>query len=86
MITPDEAARHGFAAPLHRDFASACPFTASQYAEFLMTESSVIAAVEYGRRTEAGVRAWLLAQLEPLFGGGERRVAFGGYIQALRRL
>jgi hypothetical protein len=86
MITADEAGRHGFAAPLHRDFASACPFTARQYAEFLMTESSVIAAVEYGRKTEADVRAWLEAELAPLFGGGARRVAFGGYIQALRRL
>jgi SAM-dependent methyltransferase len=86
MITPDEAARHGFSAPLHRDFASACPFTAPRYAEFLMTESSVIAAVEYGRDDEGRVRAWLEAELAPLFGGGERRVAFGGYIQALRRL
>lgn len=86
MITADEAGRHGFAAPLHRDFASACPFTASQYAAFLMTESSVIAAVEYGRKTEAEVRAWLERELEPLFGRKPRRVAFGGYIQALRRL
>jgi SAM-dependent methyltransferase len=86
MITEDEAVRHGFATPLHRDFASACPFTASQYAAFLMTESSVIAAVEYGRKTEAEVRAWLEGELAPLFGREPRRVAFGGYVQALRRL
>ena len=86
MITADEAGRHGFAAPLHRDFASACPFTAAQYAAFLMTESNVIAAVEYGERTEAEVRGWLDGELAPLFGREPRRVAFGGYIQALRRL
>ena len=86
MITADEAGRHGFAPPLHRDFASTCPFTAPQYAAFLMTESSVIAAVEYGRKTDAEVRAWLERELAPLFGREARRVAFGGYIQALRRL
>lgn len=86
MITPEEAARHGFGAPCQRDFASAVSFTARQYAAFLMTESAVIAAVEYGDETEDGVRAWLEAELEPLFAGETRRVAFGGYIQALRRL
>jgi len=86
MITADEARRHGFAEPLQRDFASASSFTAPQYAAFLMTESSVIAAIEYGREAEAEVRAWLESQLVPLFGREPRRVAFGGYIQALRRL
>jgi SAM-dependent methyltransferase len=86
VITADEAERHGFAAPVHRDFASACSFTARQYAAFLMTESNVIAAVEYGRQTEAEVRAWLELGLRPLFGDESRPVAFGGYIQALRRL
>jgi len=86
MIAANEAERHGFAAPRHRDFASACSFTARQYAAFLMTESNVIAAVEYGRQTDAEVRAWLESGLRPLFGDESRPVAFGGYIQALRRL
>jgi SAM-dependent methyltransferase len=86
MITADEAERHGFAAPAFCDFASACSFTAPQYAAFLMTESSVIAAVEYGGKTEPEVRAWLEGELAPLFGPAPRRVDFGGYVQALRRL
>ncbi len=85
-LTAEEAARHGFSAPIRRDFASECTFTASRYAEFLMTESNVIAAVEYGREDEGRLRARLEADLAPLFGTGPRRVAFGGYIQALRRL
>ena len=51
-----------------------------------MTESNVIAAIEYGREDRVRVRARLEADLAPLFGGRPRRVAFGGYIQALRRL
>lgn len=86
MITADEAAAHGFGVPAHCDFASECSFTAARYADFLMTESNVIAAVEYGDGDEGRLRAWLESDLEPLFGGESRRVAFGGYIQALRRL
>ena len=88
---PDDHSRtrrggHGFAAPLHRDFASTCSFTAAQYAAFLMTESNVIAAVEYGGKTAAMMQAWLEDELAPLFGRQPRRVAFAGYVQALRRL
>ena len=50
-----------------------------------MTESSVIAAVEYGSEPADGVRAWLEAELAQLFGDGPRRVAFSGYVQALQR-
>ena len=85
MITAEEAARHGFAAPVHRDFASVVSFTARQYAAFLMTESNVIAAVEYGQEAEARVRAWLESELSTLLGAGSRPVAFSGYVQALRK-
>jgi hypothetical protein len=85
MITAEEAARHGFGAPVQRYFAAGASFTAREYARFLMTESNVIAAVEYGDEGEDGVRAWLEAELLGLFGRGSRRVAFSGYVQALRR-
>jgi hypothetical protein len=85
MVTAGEAARHGFEAPAHRDFASAASFTARQYAAFLMTESNVIAAIEYGDEAEDEVRAWLESELLSLFGEGSRPVAFSGYVQALRR-
>jgi SAM-dependent methyltransferase len=85
-ITAEEAERHGFGAPVHRDLSMTCPFTAAGYAAFLMTESNVIAAVEYGGVAADGARAWLEAELVPLFGTEEHVVTFGGYIQAMRRL
>jgi hypothetical protein len=81
-----EAARRGFDPPGERDFASAWPFTPTEHAAFLMTESSVVAAVERGGETDAAVGAWLETELAGPFGHEARRVAFGGYIQALRRL
>jgi SAM-dependent methyltransferase len=85
LVTSEEAARFGFFPPATHAFESECPFTAAQYADFLMTESNVIAAVEYGVRTAAEAKAWLEAQLHPLFRGESRALAFGGYIQLLRK-
>ncbi len=85
LVTAGEATRHGFEPPVRRDFASVVSFTARQYAAFLMTESNVIAAVEYGSEAEERARSWLESELLPLFGEGPRPVAFSGYVQALRR-
>jgi hypothetical protein len=84
-VTSDEARRFGFGEPANHTFASRCSFTAAEYADFLMTESNIIAAVEYGEQSADDVRAWLESQLTPLFGGRSRSVAFGGYIQALQK-
>jgi SAM-dependent methyltransferase len=85
MVTAAEAHRSGFDVPVQRGFASAAAFTAREYAAFLMTESNVIAAVEYGGEHEREARAWLESELLALFGEGSRSVAFSGYVQALRR-
>jgi SAM-dependent methyltransferase len=86
MVTSDEAARFGFSSPANHEFISQCSFTARQYSGFLMTESNVIAVVEYGNQSADDVRAWLESQLAPLFGGRSRAVAFSGYIQVLQKL
>jgi hypothetical protein len=85
MIRADEAQAAKFDRPVETDFSSACKFTAREYALFLMTESNVVAAIEYGDRTASEVLDHLEHELEPLFGGVPRRVQFAGYIQALRR-
>jgi len=86
IITGEEAKRFGLTGPENEAFESRCSFTATRYADFLMTESNVIAVVEYGKGTAEQVRIWLEAELTPLFGGGSRAVSFEGYIQLLRKL
>jgi SAM-dependent methyltransferase len=86
VITPSEALVHGFDVPTLVGFASDWAFTGKAYAAFLMTESNVVAAIEYGRQDEDRILTWLESELEPIFGGRSRRVAFEGYIQVLRRL
>ena len=78
--------RFGFGEPTHHPFESRASFTAPGDADFLMTESNVIAAVEYGHRSGEEIRGWLEEELSGLFQGEARAVAFGGYIQLLQRL
>jgi len=85
IVTAEEAGRHGFDRPRREDFDLAWPFTAEQYARFLMTESAITAAVEHGHRRAADVAGWLERQLQPVLGGLARRLAFGGYVQVLRK-
>ena len=85
MLTAEEATPHGFEAPLHLEFAMPCAFTPRGYAAFLMTESNVVAAVEYGSEREDGVRRWLEREIQPLFEDQAHWLTFAGYIQALRR-
>lgn len=85
IVTPGEAARYGYGPPSRGDFSIDCAMSARQYSEFLMTESNVIAAVEYGSQAAGQVRARLEAELSPLFGGAPRRIAFAGYVQTLRK-
>ena len=84
-VTAREAEGFGFTAPADHDFVTHCTFTAARYSDFLMTESSVIAAVEYGKRPPGEIRAWLEEELSPLFAGESRRITFTGYIQILRK-
>jgi SAM-dependent methyltransferase len=86
MVTGEEAVSCGLSDPVNHTFVMPCSLTAQRYAEFLMTESNVIAAVEYGTQTADRVRGWLQAELAPLFGGKSREVLFGGYVQVLRKL
>jgi SAM-dependent methyltransferase len=85
FIGRDEAETYGFTDPVTHHFTFPWAFTADQYAAFLLTESSVIAAVEFGRERAGEVRSWLIAELSPMFGTDAREVDFGGYVQLLQR-
>jgi SAM-dependent methyltransferase len=85
IVTPGEATRCGYEPPTRSDFSIDHAMSARQYSEFLMTESNVIAAVEYGSQAAGQVRARLESELSSLFGGAPRRIAFAGYVQTLRK-
>lgn len=59
-------------------FSEAEPFDAARYAEYLMTETNVAAAVRAGA-SPASIRQWLQATLPAVFGGRTREVLFDAY-------
>jgi SAM-dependent methyltransferase len=85
FIGRDEAETYGFSDPVTHPFTFPWAFTADQYAAFLLTESSVIASVEFGRENAEEVRGWLISELSHMFVGQTLAIEFGGYIQLLRR-
>lgn len=84
-IAGDEARAHGLDLAHEERYRLELPFRLSAYVDFMLTQSNVTAAVARGDESLDGVRAWLTRSLGPRFGDGERAMAFGGPVWALRR-
>ena len=65
---PDETAREGFRLVAHERHPNTVRFTPAALADYLLSQSNVIAAVEGGTEDAAEVRAWMLDGLAPVFG------------------
>ena len=76
----EDAAQGGFHLVRQEKYTNDVRFTADQLADYLMTQSNVIAAVERGTETAAGVRSWLMGEFVPLFSVPVGAFAFGGSI------
>jgi len=83
---PDASVPPGFELVLDEMFDDDIDMTLEQFADYQLTVSHCVAAVERGRpRSE--VRAWLVESLQPMFADGETRtVRFLGSLRCLRRL
>ncbi|MFN8496927.1 MAG: class I SAM-dependent methyltransferase [Anaerolineae bacterium] len=80
-----DAAAAGFRVVAREDLRHWLPFTPPRLADYLMTQTNVIAAVAAGDTSYADTRAWLAAQLAPLFdGAAERQLLFTSYIWYLQ--
>jgi SAM-dependent methyltransferase len=60
-------------------------FTIEEFADYLTTQSNVIAAVERGIQSLAEIRAWLIAELRPLFRGSTGTFLYEGTITYARK-
>lgn len=65
-FTTDEAASYGLAERHTVKFFHEVQFTRTQMAEYLLTQTNTIAAIEQGSQTLEEVRGWLLDALAPL--------------------
>lgn len=72
-LNDEETAGEGFKLLAHESLPNEIEFTVEGLADFLMTQSNVIAAVEGGREGAAEARRWIVETAGPLFGGDERK-------------
>ena len=79
-----DAAAPGFRLASSTDFAFGLQMSAAAYEAYMLTETSVAAAVRRGESLE-DIRAWCRSTLADVFAGDAREVVFRGYIAYLRR-
>ena len=79
------AAAYGFTFERRENYENEVSFTSSSLLGYLLTRSDVIAAVEEGHESLAGVEAWITAALAPLFASENATFEFGGWIWYLRK-
>ncbi len=78
---PEAAAEMGFRSLGEERYENGVSFSPETLAEYLITQSNVIAAVEGGRQSIDEVRAWCIEGVRPFFGGEvERTFTFVGPI------
>jgi SAM-dependent methyltransferase len=71
-----DAERHGFGLVHEEQFENDVPMTIDELADYLLTQTNTIAAIERGVESVDGVRAWLLDELEQFFGDGLAKGTF----------
>ena len=72
-LTAEDAAREGFSLLAHESLPNEIGFTVEGLADYLLTQSNVIAAVEGGREGADEARRWIVGTTRPLFGGDEEK-------------
>ncbi len=93
-FTDEDAQASGFLFVGRERYTNEISFSPEQLAQYLMTQSNVIAAVEQGSETLSDVHSWLLDNVSPLFPSPQGTFLFGGEIwfihpapnQALQRI
>jgi SAM-dependent methyltransferase len=81
----EDAEAAGLAIVAREKLKYAIVLTVEEIADYLTTQSNVIAAVERGPDSLANIRAWLIAELQPLFRGSTGTFPFEGTITYARR-
>jgi SAM-dependent methyltransferase len=84
QIDDEDVGRAGLALIDREKLVYTVTMTTDEFADNLTTNSGVIAAVERGPESVEDVRAWLQAELRPLFGGAPRTFQYEGTITYLQ--
>jgi len=84
-LTAEEVQGHGFCVAARDSYSNYVAFSPSKLADYLLTQSNVIAAVEQGKEHIDNARAWITSSIAPLFLTPNGTFEFGGDIAFLTR-
>jgi len=84
-LTDDELGAKGFGPMMGEKFSHEIAMSPESLADYLLTQSNVIAAVELGQESADDVRNWLLNQLATILPASTGTFAFAGELQACRK-
>ncbi len=85
QLTESGIQSHGFRFMGHEHYTNNVIFTPEMLAEYLMTQSNVIASVEQGKELAEDVHTWLISELAPLFQSASETFVFEGVIEYLQK-
>jgi len=80
-LTESEVQHHRFRLVKQEQYMNDISFSPEELANYLMTQSNVIASVEQGSESPADVYTWLITEVTPLFQKSKGTFRFGGTIE-----
>ena len=84
-LTDEDASSFGFTVAKRETYRNEVEFDRDLLADYLMTQSNIIAAIEEGNQSPEDVREWLIEELAPFFSNDRGTFLFGGPITYLQR-
>lgn len=84
-FTPADALAYGFRLVHSEDYTNEVSLSLDEYADFLLTQSNTIVAVDMGRESLAEARDWLRTSLSAVLPDTPTRFVFGGYVWMIQR-
>lgn len=84
-LTGDDARQHGFRFSGRETYTNDVLFSPEELANYLLTQSNVLAVIEQGSQRPEDVYAWVVASVTPLFKGPAGTFRFGGTIEYLQK-
>ncbi len=84
-LTESDMKQHSFRLLGHEHYTNDVTFMTETLADYLMTQSNVIASVEQGKEQAESVHKWLVAEVIPLFRSASETFVFGGMIEYLQK-
>ncbi len=84
-LTESDVQHYDFRLLRREHYTNDIAFTPEALADYLITQSNVIASVEQGKERAEDVHMWLVAEVAPLFQSTSETFTFGGAIEYLQK-